>query len=100
MQETVQAQEQAQENVQEDLQKSPQESPNDGEPPSGPKLAGILTFPPEVVAALDEHCAVERLARDRAICEIVAEYLRVKGYLRVRPVRAHHAPPGEKPEGV
>ncbi|MFF8799596.1 MULTISPECIES: hypothetical protein [unclassified Methylobacterium] len=59
----------------------------------------MLTFPPEVVAALDEHCAVERLARDRAICEIVAEYLRVKGYLRARPVRAHHAPPGEKPEG-
>ncbi|CAO4140323.1 hypothetical protein LPLAFNJD_LOCUS661 [Methylorubrum aminovorans] len=64
-----------------------------------PKLAGILTFPPEVVAALDEHCAVERLPRDRAICEIVAEYLRFKGYLRARPVRAHHAPQGEQPEG-
>ncbi len=51
-----------------------------------PKLAGILTFPPEVVAALDEHCAVERLPRDKAICEIVAEYLRLKGYLRVKPV--------------
>ncbi|WP_342150616.1 hypothetical protein [Methylorubrum sp. SB2] len=50
-----------------------------------PKRAGILTFPPEVVAALDEHCAVERLPRDKAICEIVAEYLRLKGYLRVKP---------------
>lgn len=93
-------QEIVQETVQEGPQESPPESPNDGESPSGPKLAGILTFPPEVVAALDEHCAVERLARDRAICEIVAEYLRVKGYLRARPVRAHHARPGEKPEGV
>jgi hypothetical protein len=64
-----------------------------------PKLAGILTFPPEVVAALDQHCAVERLPRDRAICEIVAEYLRVKGYLRSRPLRAHHASQGEQPEG-
>jgi hypothetical protein len=70
------------------------------DPSAEPKLAGILTFPPEVVAALDEHCAVERLPRDRAICEIVAEYLRVKGYLRVRPVRAHHAPQGERPEGL
>lgn len=50
-----------------------------------PKLDGILTFPPEVVAALDEHCAVERLPRDKAICEIVAEYLRLKGYLRTKP---------------
>lgn len=49
-----------------------------------PKLAGILTFPPEVVAALDAYCAVEGLKRDRAICEIVAESLRVKGYLRRR----------------
>ncbi|WP_232631906.1 hypothetical protein [Methylobacterium sp. Leaf118] len=53
-----------------------------GEP--APKLAGILTFPPDVVAALDAHCAVEGLQRDRAICEIVAESLRVKGYLRRR----------------
>ncbi|PXW54755.1 hypothetical protein BY998_1203 [Methylobacterium sp. B4] len=89
-----------QETVQEGSQESPQRSSNDSEPPSGPKLAGILTFPPEVVAALDEHCAVERLARDRAICEIVAEYLRIKGYLRARPVRAHHASPGEKPAGA
>lgn len=62
-----------------------------------PKLSGILTFPPEVVAALDQHCAVERLPRDRAICEIVAEYLRVKGYLRARPIPEHHAHRGGKP---
>ena len=55
-----------------------------GQDEAEPKLAGILTFPPEVVAALDAHCAVERLPRDRAICEIVAEYLRLKGYLRIR----------------
>ena len=76
------------------------ETEHETDPAPEPKLAGILTFPPEVVAALDEHCAVERLPRDRAICEIVAEYLRVKGYLRARPVRAHHASPGEKPAGA
>ncbi len=69
-------------------------------PAPEPKLAGILTFPPEVVAALDEHCAVERLPRDRAICEIVAEYLRFKGYLRARPVHPHRTPKGEKSEGL
>ena len=63
-----------------------------------PKLAGILTFPPEVVAALDEHCAVERLPRDRAICEIVAEYLRLKGYLRTRPAYLQRPGAGEQPE--
>lgn len=63
-----------------------------------PKLAGILTFPPEVVAALDAHCAVERLARDKAICEIVAEYLRLKGYLRTKPAYLCRAPRGEQPE--
>ncbi|MBB2961858.1 hypothetical protein [Methylobacterium sp. R2-1] len=68
--------------------------------PAEPKLAGILTFPPEVVAALDEHCAVERLPRDRAICEIVAEYLRFKGYLRARPAYAQSSPQAEKPEGL
>ena len=65
-----------------------------------PKLAGILTFPPEVVAALDEHCAVERLPRDRAICEIVAEYLRLKGYLRTKPAYLSRPPQGEQPETV
>jgi len=63
-----------------------------------PRLAGILTFPPEVVAALDEHCAVERLPRDRAICEIVAEYLRLKGYLRTKPAYLSRAPEGERSE--
>lgn len=68
-----------------------------------PKLSGILTFPPEVVAALDEHCAVERLPRDRAICEIVAEYLRYKGYLRTRPATHYRSSQdrssdGERPE--
>lgn len=86
------------ENVREDDGREP-DSPGD-EASSEPRLAGILTFPPEVVAALDAHCAVERLPRDRAICEIVAEYLRFKGYLRARPVRPHHAPPGAKPEDV
>ncbi|MEH3116245.1 MAG: hypothetical protein PGN25_01095 [Methylorubrum populi] len=65
-----------------------------------PKLAGIPTFPPEVVAALDEHCAVENLPLDRAICAIVAEYLRFKGYLRTRPAHGHRSPQGERPEGV
>ena len=73
---------------------------NETDAPGEPKLAGILTFPPEVVAALDEHCAVERLPRDRAICEIVAEYLRVKGYLRRRPAHAHRSPQGETTEGI
>ena len=63
-----------------------------------PKLAGILTFPPEVVAALDEHCAVERLPRDKAICEIVAEYLRLKGYLRTKPAYLCRSSQGEPSE--
>ncbi len=73
---------------------------SDSETSAEPRLAGILTFPPEVVAALDAHCAVERLPRDRAICEIVAEYLRFKGYLRTRPAYEHRPPQGERPEGV
>ncbi|BAU92805.1 hypothetical protein MPPM_4200 [Methylorubrum populi] len=76
------------------------ETGSDSEASGEPKLAGILTFPPEVVAALDEHCAVERLPRDRAICEIVAEYLRFKGYLRRRPAHEHRSPQGEMPEGL
>ncbi|WP_455987874.1 hypothetical protein [Methylorubrum extorquens] len=76
------------------------ETERETDPAPEPKLAGILTFPPEVVAALDEHCAVERLPRDRAICEIVAEYLRFKGYLRARPAHPHRTPKGEKPEGL
>lgn len=71
------------------------DEPNADDPP---KLAGILTFPPEVVAALDEHCAVERLPRDRAICEIVAEYLRLKGYLRRTPAYLQRPASGEQPE--
>ncbi|WP_183572995.1 hypothetical protein [Methylorubrum rhodinum] len=63
-----------------------------------PKLAGILTFPPEVVAALDAHCAVERLPRDKAVCEIVAEYLRLKGYLRTKPAYLCRPPRGGQPE--
>ncbi|WP_156383745.1 hypothetical protein [Methylobacterium sp. Leaf456] len=63
-----------------------------------PKLAGILTFPPEVVAALDEHCAVERLPRDKAICEIVAEYLRLKGHLRTKPAYLCRSSQGEPSE--
>ena len=49
---------------------------------------GRLTFPPHVVAALDEHCRVEKLSREEAICALVAEALRVKGYLLRRPADA------------
>ncbi len=71
---------------------------DDTDTDDAPKLAGILTFPPKVVAALDAHCAVERLPRDKAICEIVAEYLRLKGYLRTKPAYLCRPSEGEQHE--
>ncbi|MDP4024890.1 hypothetical protein Q8W71_19860 [Methylobacterium sp. NEAU 140] len=49
---------------------------------------GRHTFPPHVVAALDEHCRVEKLSREAAICALVTESLRFKGYLPRRPADA------------
>ncbi|WP_407518539.1 hypothetical protein [Methylobacterium oryzisoli] len=42
-------------------------------------------IPDEVAAALTEFAAVEQLSRGAAICTILAEYLRLKGYLKGWP---------------
>ncbi|ACL60759.1 hypothetical protein [Methylobacterium nodulans] len=42
-------------------------------------------IPDEVAAALTEFAAVEQLSRGQAICTILAEYLRLKGYLKGWP---------------
>jgi hypothetical protein len=42
-------------------------------------------IPDEVAAALTEFAAVEGLSRGEAICTILNEYLRLKGYLKGSP---------------
>ncbi|ACA19567.1 conserved hypothetical protein [Methylobacterium sp. 4-46] len=42
-------------------------------------------IPDEVAAALTEFAAVEQLSRGQAICTILADYLRLKGYLKGAP---------------
>ena len=43
-------------------------------------------IPDDLAQALTEFAAVEQLSRGEAICLILREYLRVKGYLKGAPV--------------
>ena len=42
-------------------------------------------IPDEIAAALTEFAAVEQLSRGDAVCLILREYLRAKGYLKGMP---------------
>ncbi|WP_288586930.1 hypothetical protein [uncultured Methylobacterium sp.] len=57
-------------------------------PAGAPEAAGdeeAFHIPDEIAAALTEFAAVEQLSRGDAVCLILREYLRAKGYLKGMP---------------
>ncbi|MGY2049325.1 hypothetical protein [Methylobacterium sp. JK268] len=57
----------------------------DPEPAEEMSREEAFQIPDEVAAALTEFAAVEQLSRGEAICAILADYLRLKGYLKGPP---------------
>ncbi len=62
------------------------ETPARDSPPETVAETGVdeeaFHIPDDLALALTEFAAVEQLSRGEAVCRILHEYLRVKGYLR------------------
>ncbi len=55
--------------------------PPGGAPPEGERDEEAFHIPDDLALALTEFAAVEQVSRGEAICLILRDYLRAKGYL-------------------